>query len=133
MSAATRKRDLEAMASVGGFGAQLEEVIRNGVKEGVRQALAEFALHDRMPPRPVEAVESVYVTRAQAARRTGYSLRTISRRIADGVLPAYGPRCDRIKVSDLDQMMTADVARKPQTPSEEDEIDAEVDRLLNDE
>lgn len=44
---------------------------------------------------------------AQAAERTGLSVRALRRRIADGSLPAYrsGPRILRLDPRDVDGMM----------------------------
>lgn len=48
-----------------------------------------------------------YESLAQAARRTGLSTRTLRRRIAAGLLPAFvvGRRTIRLKVGDVDLMM----------------------------
>ena len=44
----------------------------------------------------------------QAAERTGLSVRTLRRRIADGHLPAYrsGPRVIRLDPDDVDRLLT---------------------------
>ena len=47
----------------------------------------------------------------EAARYSGYATRTIRKRIADGILPAYMPRGSRllrIDLDDLDAMIMAD-------------------------
>ena len=48
-----------------------------------------------------------YESLAQAAQRTGLSTRTLRRRIAAGLLPAFvsGRRTIRPKVEDVDRMM----------------------------
>ena len=48
-----------------------------------------------------------YESLAQAAQRTGLSTRTLRRRIAAGLLPAFvsGRRTIRLKVEDVDRMM----------------------------
>ena len=48
-----------------------------------------------------------YESLAQAAQRTGLSSRTLRRRIAAGLLPAFvsGRRTIRLKVGDVDRMM----------------------------
>lgn len=48
-----------------------------------------------------------YESLAQAARRTGLSTRTLRRRIAAGLLPAFvaGRRTIRLRVEDVDLMM----------------------------
>ncbi len=48
-----------------------------------------------------------YESLAQAAQRTGLSPRTLRRRIAAGLLPAFvsGRRTIRLKVEDVDRMM----------------------------
>lgn len=48
-----------------------------------------------------------YESLAQAAQRTGLSTRTLRRRIAAGLLPAFvsGHRTIRLKVEDVDRMM----------------------------
>ncbi|MDQ2850274.1 MAG: excisionase family DNA-binding protein [Actinomycetota bacterium] len=48
-----------------------------------------------------------YESLAEAAERTGLSVRTIRRRIAAGNLPAYrsGPRVVRVKPEDVDKLM----------------------------
>ena len=139
MSAATKRHDLGSV--LGGL-EPLKAMVQGWVKEAVREERdeAERLQQARRPPKAVEAVEIVYVNRAQAAARTGYSLRTIARRIADGVLPAYGPRADRIKLTDLERMMAGDATEKSQespapasASDEEAWAQAEVDRLLNDE
>jgi len=47
------------------------------------------------------------LTVRETADVTGFSVRTIRSRIADGTLPAYrvGPRAIRIRVEDLDALM----------------------------
>lgn len=48
-----------------------------------------------------------YESLAHAAQRTGVSTRTLRRRIAAGLLPAFvsGRRTIRLKVEDVDRMM----------------------------
>jgi len=48
-----------------------------------------------------------YESLAQAAQRTGLSTRTLRRRIAAGLLPAFvsGRRTIRLKAEDVDRMM----------------------------
>lgn len=48
-----------------------------------------------------------YETLAAAAERTGLSVKTLRRRIAEGRLPAYrsGPRCIRVDPTDVNQLM----------------------------
>ena len=48
-----------------------------------------------------------YESLAQAAQRTGLSTRTLRRRIAAGLLPAFVSerRTNRLKVEDVDRMM----------------------------
>ena len=48
-----------------------------------------------------------FETLAQAAERTGLSIRTLRRRIATGALPAYrsGPRVLRVDPKDVDHLM----------------------------
>ncbi len=48
-----------------------------------------------------------YESLAHAAQRTGLSTRTLRRRIAAGLLPAFvsGRRTIRLKVEDVDRMM----------------------------
>ena len=48
-----------------------------------------------------------YETLAAAAERTGFSIRTLRRRIAEGQLPAYrsGPRSIRVDPADVDGLM----------------------------
>lgn len=48
-----------------------------------------------------------FETLAEAADRTGLSVRTLRRRIAAGLLPAYrsGPRVLRVDPSDVDRLM----------------------------
>ena len=48
-----------------------------------------------------------YESLAAAAERTGISIRTLRRRIAEGRLPAYrsGPRLIRVNPSDVDRLM----------------------------
>ena len=48
-----------------------------------------------------------YESLAQAAQRTGLSTRTLRRRIAPGLVPAFvsGRRTIRLKVEDVDRMM----------------------------
>lgn len=48
-----------------------------------------------------------YESLAQASQRTGLSIRTLRRRIADGSLPAYrnGPRVIRVKPVDVDRLL----------------------------
>ena len=48
-----------------------------------------------------------YESLTQAAQRTGLSTRTLRRRIAAGLLPAFvsGRRTIRLKVEDVDRMM----------------------------
>ena len=48
-----------------------------------------------------------YESLAQAAQRTGLSTRTLRRRIAAGLLPAFvsGRRTIRLKVEDVDRIM----------------------------
>ena len=43
----------------------------------------------------------------RAAARTGMSVKTLRRRVADGSLPAYrtGPRMIRVRSSDIDRLM----------------------------
>jgi excisionase family DNA binding protein len=51
-----------------------------------------------------------WLTVPQAAEHTGFSIRTIRQRIADGDLPAYIPRGSRvlrIDLHDLDKMITS--------------------------
>jgi excisionase family DNA binding protein len=51
-----------------------------------------------------------WLTVAEAAEYTGFATRTIYKRIADGILPAYipaGSRVLRIDAADLDAMITA--------------------------
>jgi excisionase family DNA binding protein len=47
-----------------------------------------------------------FVSLDQAARLVGLNKRTLRRRVAQGVLPAYrsGPRVIRIKVADLEKL-----------------------------
>lgn len=47
-----------------------------------------------------------FETLASAAQRTGFSVKTIRRRISDGRLPAYrsGPRSLRVKPEDVDRL-----------------------------
>lgn len=48
-----------------------------------------------------------YESLAAAAERTGVSIRTLRRRIAEGRLPAYrsGPRLIRVDPADVDRLM----------------------------
>ncbi|WP_367181608.1 excisionase family DNA-binding protein [uncultured Serinicoccus sp.] len=48
-----------------------------------------------------------YESLAAAAERTGMSIRTLRRRIAEGQLPAYrsGPRLIRVNPADVDRLM----------------------------
>lgn len=48
-----------------------------------------------------------YESLTRAAARTGISVRTLRRRVADGSLPAYrtGPRMIRVRSSDVDRLM----------------------------
>lgn len=48
-----------------------------------------------------------FETLAEAAQRTGLSVRTLRRRIAAGLLPAYrsGPRVLRVDPADVDRLM----------------------------
>lgn len=48
-----------------------------------------------------------YETLAAAAERTGFSVRTLRRRIAEGQLPAYrsGPRSIRVDPTDVDRLL----------------------------
>lgn len=48
-----------------------------------------------------------FETLSQAADRTGLSVRTLRRRIAAGMLPAYrsGPRVLRVDPADVDRLM----------------------------
>lgn len=48
-----------------------------------------------------------FETLTEAADRTGLSVRTLRRRIAAGMLPAYrcGPRVLRVVAADVDRMM----------------------------
>jgi excisionase family DNA binding protein len=54
-------------------------------------------------PQPRRQYESL----ADAAERTGLSIRTLRRRIAAGQLPAYrsGPRVLRVDPADVDRLM----------------------------
>lgn len=56
--------------------------------------------HTRLP---------AYESLAQAAERTGLSVDTLRRRIADGSLPAFrsGPRLIRVRPPDVDRLMRA--------------------------
>ena len=47
-----------------------------------------------------------FETLASAAERTGFSVKTLRRRISDGRLPAYrnGPRSLRVKPEDVDRL-----------------------------
>ncbi|MFC6706491.1 helix-turn-helix transcriptional regulator [Flexivirga alba] len=55
------------------------------------------------PTRPRRQFETL----ADAAERTGLSIRTLRRRIAAGQLPAYrsGPRVLRVDPADVDRLM----------------------------
>lgn len=57
-------------------------------------------LNTPTPPRQFESL-------ADAAERTGLSIRTLRRRIAAGQLPAYrsGPRVLRVDPADVDRLM----------------------------
>ncbi|MCM3555904.1 helix-turn-helix domain-containing protein [Janibacter melonis] len=48
-----------------------------------------------------------FETLAAAAERTGFSVRTLRRRISEGQLPAYrsGPRSIRVDPADVDRLM----------------------------
>lgn len=49
-----------------------------------------------------------YLTLAEASRYLGQSIKTLRRRIASGVLPAYrfGPRLIRVRLQDLEATAT---------------------------
>lgn len=128
MSAATKRTHLGSVLE----GLEpLKAVVQGWVKEAVLEAEAER--QQRLPPRAVEPVEHAYMTRAQVVAHTGYSKRTIERRIAEGVLHASGPRGDRIKRADVDRMMEADAAKGPARSdgSGDEEFETELDRLVN--
>lgn len=118
--------DLAPEAQLGMF---LRTVIHEEIGAALDERIPGYLASLRMPARPAGAVESVYITREQAAEITGYSLRTINRRIATAELAAYGARKDRIRRSDIDLMM----ARRPKRAtalSDEDEASREVDRIM---
>ena len=48
-----------------------------------------------------------YESLTRAAARTGMSVKTLRRRVADGSLPAYrtGPRMIRVRSSDVERLM----------------------------
>lgn len=54
-----------------------------------------------------QARPSSYETLAQAALRTGVSVKTLRRRVAEGALRAYrmGPRAIRVKPEDVDRLL----------------------------
>ena len=54
-----------------------------------------------------QTLKQEYESLTGAAARTGMSVRTLRRRIADGSLPAYrtGPRMIRVQSSDVDRLM----------------------------
>jgi hypothetical protein len=121
-----------------GAAGPIEVIIKAMVREEVEARMKEVkaerlaAVQPRIPPRSAE-VEATYVTRKQASEIASYSRRTIDRLMADGKLPGYGPNRDRIKLSELHRMM-AETARR-ECPKGEDTdavVNAEVDRLLND-
>lgn len=130
---------MRSKAEATGLEAQLRTLIKGAVgeaaQEAVAKALPKALAALRMPARPAD-LDAVYVTRKEAAEITGYGERTISRAIAEGTLQACGLRGDRIKRSELDRWMAACTrGRTRSTPApanEDDEISAEVDRLLND-
>lgn len=114
------------------MGASIEMLIRAIAREEVDARMRQEL--PRLPPAPpprAAAIEATYVTRKQASEITGYCRRTIDRLVADGKLPGYGPRLDRIKLSELHRMMADTRKREPVTHGDaEAEIKAEVARLL---
>lgn len=121
------------------MGGPIEVIIKAMVREEVDARMKEVARVERMEtvpsriaPRQAD-VQATYVTRRHAAEVTGYSRRTIDRLIADGKLRAYGPHLDRLKLSELHQMM-AETARRevPKGEDAEAQVSAEAERILND-
>jgi hypothetical protein len=127
---------------MGSLEAQLGTLIKGAVGEAVQEAvdkaLPKALAALRMPARPAEQEEK-YLSREEAAAIANYHERTISRAIAEGSLQAVGLHRDRIAPAELHRWMAAGARgrRRPaaaHTPANEaEEINAEVDRLLNDE
>jgi hypothetical protein len=117
-------------------------VIGDAIEAAMAVQLPRALAAIRLPARPAE--ESPYVSHERAAVISGYHKRTIGRHIAAGTLAATGLNGDRIERSELDRWMAAMGARarargrrratgpEPAPVNEADEINAEVDRLLND-
>ena len=117
-----------------GLEAELRDLFREEVAP-LRSLLAEILsrLGERRPPQQAASGGTVtlneFLTRKQAAEIMGYSLRTIARLMDSDQLRACGPRRDRISRFEIDRFMAAAPPRKDLG---EDDLDAEADRLLDD-
>lgn len=125
------RRGVHELAPEASLGAFIRTIIHDEMSAALDEKLPRHLEALRLPARGAELVESGWVNRKRAKEITGWSLRTIGRRIADGELAASGPRRDRIKRSDIDRMMAHRKGRIAAV-SDEDEIAREADRLFGD-
>lgn len=129
--------------------AQLGSIVEVAVQAALEKQLPKALAAIRMPPRSAEQDGEVYLTFEEAATIARYHVRTIRRHVAEGTLQTAGLHGNRIARSELDRWMAemakgsrgrkgpppsvaAPVRGGGPAPANDDDISAEVERLLND-
>lgn len=111
--------------------------VREQTKQAIKEQLPELLRGDSRRPPVASAPEALlpqpYLSKEQVAQLTGYSLRTVTRMVARGLLRPCGPRRDRFARAEVDRMMNerkAPVAVPAPANDPDADVTAAVDKLF---